>query len=542
MSRASTEARIRGSAIGVNSSTPLRGAGAAARPVESHASRLPRNALAARSTPQGGDIWLFVIVIVIAMATASMMLAPVDADGRLARQGILAQLVLVVFGLGVVRMLAGAIHPLSAIALLTYSQLTLFIARPMYQFAYASSINAFTGISYGHHFVTAQVIAGVGFIAICTGIGVALHRSKDTLPIFEKLPFDPTLYPRVRGALIAVVVVGFALYTVYIFQTGWSAYWGGVLTGRSAARGEAIGTSSGYFSSGLQFGIGALVLLYLHARLSGSRGMQAGSLALLGVLIFPQVAGGSRSLFIPVAIAVLLATITTNQNLLKLSRAIIWIPAAFILGLIAPRIWRDTLAVGGDLWSAILSAMSPENFIGGFVGGLDTAMIDSFEVQVDAQSQGILSLQFGNTYLGALGAAIPRDLWPSKPDSVDQILNAVLFPVTDAKGIGFSFGFYSEPYFNLGIAGVVLVSLVFGLGLGILTRAAGRSTNILPTFVLIMVIAFIFPLMRGSLSFDLQRLLITLLPALVAVFLATRPPAKNWATTARSRRGSLTRR
>ncbi|MCC4249432.1 O-antigen polysaccharide polymerase Wzy [Microbacterium testaceum] len=408
----------------------------------------------------------------------------------------------------------------------------------MYQLLEAESMNAFTGSAYGDAFLTASMICGLGFVSICVGYAIGKGRAPSTMPLERISPFDELTWPSVRRALIIVVAVGFLLYSMYILQNGVGSFFTGINAGRSELSRRSVVAASGYLTSGLQFSTGALLMLILGFRLRANYTAGWLCLTVLIVAMYPEIAGGNRSVFIPILVALVLALYTTNPRVLSPLRVALGGPALFFLGIVAPRLWRDQLAQGGSLEASLIAAFNPSVAIEGFVGGLDTAMVDSFEVQLAAQQSGALEMQYGMTYVGAAGAAIPRDLWAGKPDSVDQVLNAALFPALDAQGIGFSFGFYSEPYFNFGVVGVLIVASMFGLFLGAITKASWVRRSPFTAFVFIMATAFIFPIMRGSLSFDIQRLLIAALPAMLVMFFALRVASRTKYSGGQPRKGS----
>jgi hypothetical protein len=465
----------------------------------------------------GGDAWLFCVLVIILVMIILTAQTPEVLSSVYARSGILVACGFLASGLIIARLIGPPIHALSPIAVVAYCQALLFVARPLYQYYYANSLNVFTFAAYGPEYLQSSFVSGFGFCAMCVGFACALRGSPSTLPIFHVQKMANNEWVPLKRALIFVTVCGYALYSVYVVQTGIGNYVTGVTSGRSAMSRSATVAASGYFTSGLQFSIGALILLMLGFRLRGDRRASYICMAVLCISLYPDIAGGNRSVFIPVALAVVLVMLTTNPKVLSPHRVVVWVPSLFIFGIVAPRIWRDQLAEGGSLTTSIASALDPSNALEGFVGGLDTAMVDAFEVQIHAQSSGVLDYQMGWTYLGAIGSVIPRDVWKAKPESVDQVLNAVLFPALDAQGIGFSFGFYSEPYFNFGYFGIVVLPGLFGALLGLLTRRAWSSSTLVSTYILIMTTAYIFPIMRGSISFDAQRLMIAALPALIAV-------------------------
>lgn len=441
--------------------------------------------------------------------------------------GVLIATLTVALGLGFVTYSRGAIHPLSLIALVSYCQIALYIARPSYAIFFQESENLFNGDRYGAAYLQGQLIAAAGFIAICAG-WVCVRPPNQIITHRDIGPYDARSWSSARLAVITVVILGFGLYSVYVLQIGPNRYFQGLLSGRSEMSRSFIEGTSAYLYSGLQFAFGALVLMHLQAGLTRERRTTVISAVLLVLAVVPNLSSGSRSIFIPIAVALLYIAFLVHPSILRMSRVVVWAPISYVLLLIAPRLWREQLATGGSLGESVTDAFTPEALFGDFFGGLDTAMLDAFAVQIAAQASGTIPLHWGGTYLTLFSSFIPRQIWADKPASVDQILNAELFPYTYAQGTGFSFGFYSEPYLNFGWVGVLVVGIFFGAVLGRISRWVRSSGTVFPAFIVIMVSSYIFPLMRGSLSFDLQRLLIPLIPLLIfLVFFRLLSPPNN---------------
>tara|TARA_Y100000114_G_scaffold37186_2_gene32784 strand:- start:6983 stop:8026 length:1044 start_codon:yes stop_codon:yes gene_type:complete len=319
--------------------------------------------------------------------------------------------------------------------------------------------------------------------------------------------------------LWGIVLLGVTLYFAYILQVGWGFYWSEVFLGRSLTQKYALTESSGYLYLGLLFANGALALIFMQAISQRSPTLAFASAGLIMLFLVPQFAAGNRSNFIPIVVALLVMLIRVFPRLITPFRAAVFIPVFIFLGFIAPRIWRNDLSQGLSFMDSILSALDPVNLFDNFVGGLDMAMIDAFSLQVGAQASGQIPLHYGSTYVAALSAPIPRSLWPEKPVSVDNILNEAIFPSTHQLHIGFSFGIYSEPYLNFGIIGVILVMAVFGAVLGRVSIALLTTTSTTVVFLVAMLTGFMFALVRGSISYDLQRFLILVLPVLTALWI-----------------------
>lgn len=465
----------------------------------------------------------------ISVALLVMAVLSLASSGGYATQGLAVGLVFTGLGITMSRTLTGSFNPLSIYSVFAYCHVALFLARPWYMVTFKDGINVFTGAPYGLDFVQAELVAGLGFLSISVAYGVAAGKISGyrLRPPLQPMPQEQ--WRRISPILIAVVAVGFSLYLAYIFQTGWTSYWSGTLSGRSDEQRSALSSASGYLYSGLQFATGASLLLFLEAIVSRKKRLAVGWLLFVAITVFPQIASGSRATFIPVVVTVLAILARTNPKILQFRRVLVWLPVGFVLGFIAPRLWRDQLAQGTSLIDSLAQALTPEALFDGFLGGLDLAMVDALAVQTSAHFSGNLDYLYGASYIAALAAPIPRSFWSGKPESIDEWLNQALFPVTDSRGIGFAFSTYSEPLANFGIGGVIVMMCVFGLLMGWLARRTENSPRLMNTYFYAIFAGYMFPLVRGSFTFNIQRVLIPILPVVASIFLSRRrqPPTKR---------------
>lgn len=406
--------------------------------------------------------------------------------------------------------------------LFTISHVTLFVARPTYS-ALTNKPNAFNATqSWNVNVAVAEVVAA-GYLAFC--LGYILYRRPTPTRPSELIPIDPAIWPVVRWQLIAVTTISFGLFASYVARIGPQRFLEVTLLGRSTGLSSTIEGQTAYAYLGSQFGIGAAILLYIQGRANGNKRQAWISLTLLALCVFPQVAAGSRSGFIPVIVALLATGQRIRPKRYRSTRlAVLGVPL-FLLTVVAPRLYRVRQESNLTLIESLWESAKPANFLSGFLGGLDTAMIDALSIQVAAQLQRELPLAIGQTYANAATAFIPRSIWPQKPITVDQYLNAELLPTLVGQGAGFSFSIYSEPYLNFGLIGVAMVLLALGIAAAKLDSLA-NSTNLFAFWLYAMCAAFTFPIFRGSVSFDIQRLMIAALPIGLLIVMArhsTRP-------------------
>ncbi|WP_435302724.1 O-antigen polymerase [Microbacterium testaceum] len=401
-------------------------------------------------------------------------------------------------------------HPLSLYAVFTYSHIALFVIRPAYNGIFQNAIDPFGAGQHNSTLILAAVIAALGFITVSLLYGMLKHPGR---PNFTISPLSSGAWRTAAPGVVIVILAGVALYSVYVRQLGGIDRLLAVSSGRSVELTQALASSSGYFTSGLLFTFGASVLIYCHGLKSGRKRLAILGVALLAVGTGPQLLAGSRSVFLPLAVTLLVCFVWIFPGRIKPVYVAVAALPAFLLFFIIPRLLRQmpTDAPG----SGFFSQLAPDQVLDGFFGGLDTAMIDAFAHQVAEQGSGQLPLANGSTYVGALGAAIPRAWWTDKPQTVDTLLNQALFPDTASRSIGFSFGVYSEPYLNFGFFGVVLFCAFLGVAFAIVDNLMMNNLSVFGLSLCALVVGSLFPIVRGSLTFDSQRLLIPAIPIIL---------------------------
>lgn len=448
-------------------------------------------------------------------------------------------LLLAILGVGlnssIVVLRDGYWRPISLYSLFLYSHVVIFVLHPAYQLFLGSGRNIFDESPFSEIDIYVQILALLGLSAFTVGY-VVLGPGR-ILPVPNTWILRETDATVIRKAVPFTIAGGLILYTVNILQIGPFAYFALLFQGRSAELSDALRAGSGYFQSGLLFLIGIGLLLFAIALRSGSRQRTIFSSGFLALLVLPQVASGSRSIFVPVILAMLLIVLYVRPALLRPTMIALMLPILFVVTIVAPRVYRVALSEGIPLSETLVSVLSAKSLLEDSLGGYDTAMYDAFRIQVEAQGSGALPLTLGSTYVNAMTAVIPRGLWSSKPPSVDQVLNAALFPRTWSQGVGFSFGVYSEPFLNFGPGGIVVVLALLGIAFGCLESVLRTSKTVGGLAIYALVAGGTFALVRGSISFDSQRIVITALP-LIVLLLAARPQRRS----GRFRAGTLSNR
>jgi O-antigen polysaccharide polymerase Wzy len=359
--------------------------------------------------------------------------------------------------------------------------------------------NLVLGVDVTASLVPAAVIAGAGVCAMAMGMRLALRK---TAGISRPLVFclDP-----VGGAATELVLVLLYLATtaVLIQQVGFQT----LLHWRSDPSRQALSETSNY----LIF-TGYLLIVPALARLLRARTLISGTaLPAWGLLLLSQttaILSGSRIEVIPCILSVYIVLSLRREHFSRTRAAVaLLVVLAVAIGFVA---WRQS----SDVTQASLGHNSISYIASDVFEGQDTAMLGNFAVLVKADGGARASFP-GEAYLAILARPIPHELWDSKPLTLDQQLNTSLLPVQEQQGFGFSFTCFGEALYNGGVLSVVFVSLLLGLFWGGLhRRLLARST---PRQVLVAaaLVPLLIVILRGSLSADYPRLVLSALPAML---------------------------
>lgn len=473
----------------------------------------------------GGDVrpalpFLLIVLLLVAVFFAYALLDAV-ADRDFASASSLIALAAVAFGISQFPIMAGRWPGwLSGYSVITLSYVLIFAARPWYTATFEQSSNIFTGGPYRDSALTASLVAAAGYVAVSISYAFVFRSRNRLAPSTIPKVIDSRRWKTISPLLVVVGLAGCALYLAYIAQLGPANYIRITFSGRSEEYWTAVRETSGYLQNGLRFALGVGLFALFQAILRKSFVQIILFTLFVAVLSIPQVFAGSRSAFLPVVFCILLFLSIAAPKVVSGRKLAVIAPTIFILGFVAPRIWRDGLSRNSDIATAIQLALDPQETFSSFLGGLDTAMLDALALQVESQSNGAVPLQYGGTYVAAIVAPVPREIWASKPEVVDQYLNSVIFPVSDAQGTGYAFSMFSEPLVNFGVIGVILFGALFGATIGILHRKAEDIRTLPWMFVYALSGAYAFVIMRGSLSFDIQRLLMLLVPVLLVLWIS----------------------
>ena len=394
----------------------------------------------------------------------------------------------------------------------------LFLLRPLHDHFFPEAL--LRG-QFGHDprpgLVQAELAAAIGLHACTAGYLVARRNSAVLLGRYDfslaarnasLFKADPPATILRRARIVALCAT--TLFGGYIATNGGLSLLRQYLVGRTGALEIALHGNVAYFTLAPIACIGPAILLMTYKTQNTKRLI----LALVSVALFPFMGTGARSVILPIAISLGLAWWSWGSRRASRVGAMIVSIVLIMITITMPRVWRQDSAQQQREERKLSQQGTLSGLTEEFIGGADTAMIDSLAILVQAVP-GDIPFEYGKTYFGALARPVPRAIWASKPISADEQVNAVLFPATSRQRVGFSFSILGEPYLNGGLIGVGIVLGIFGWAYGRLASWAlsdlGRH---LCLAVLSATIPFTFVFARGGIGVDYQRMLFVVLPLL----------------------------
>jgi oligosaccharide repeat unit polymerase len=126
----------------------------------------------------------------------------------------------------------------------------------------------------------------------------------------------------------------------------------------------------------------------------------------------------------------------------------------------------------------------------------DGNMLDGFALLLQVYPDR-LDYRYGREHLEILLRPIPRSWWPGKP--VGGYMNKLgLFDITSEFGLGISQSLFGSFYEEAGVLGVVILSMLYGLGIGRFVYFTTRIHAFAGLLMRAMLCAFLVPLLRGG--------------------------------------------
>ena len=354
------------------------------------------------------------------------------------------------------------------------------------------------GVNVTASLVAAALLGGVGVCAMAFGMRVSLHQPA-SIARLQEFRLYPAGGPMTELFLVLIYLIATALL---IQQVGF----GTLLSWRSDPSRQVLSDTSNYLIyTGYFLIVPALARLMRASSLISTTALIGWLMLLLSQLI--AILSGSRIAVIPCLLSVFIVLSLRHKHS---SRATLAVLLVAVLGVaIGFRVWRQS----SDVVQASLGQNSISYIAVDVFAGQDTAMLGNFAVVVQAGSYARADFP-GEAYLISLVRPIPRELWASKPQTLDQQLNALLLPVQYQQGYGFSFTCFAEALYNGGLLGVILVSFLLGLCWGWVYWRLLAPSSPRHLLLAVAVIPLLIVILRGSVSADYPQLVLTALPVL----------------------------
>ena len=294
---------------------------------------------------------------------------------------------------------------------------------------------------------------------ICTYAGFALYKGRASLA--RRAPSLPRV-SSIRSVMLGLIAVSTIVLLIFVRSRG------GIiehLTSLGHGRFRELGNAGAIM---VITDLGSIAL-YVWLAVRPGEIKSPFFLACAAVVIVAQfVSNASRSSTLEVPLVLgLIWSIRTQKVPWKI--ALMLVPVLFValgfLGAIRSSSWSGSTAA-----EAAVNTGWTESFK---KADAEIADRQSLNAQVPIVERGFQVTDgplLGRSYIGAVLGVIPRSVWPDKPRGPDS-LYAQLFLHESKEGAAIPVSHEAEIYWNFGVAGVVLLSLLYGA----MIRAAYNS-------------------------------------------------------------------
>lgn len=416
-----------------------------------------------------------------------------------------------------VMVVRGHIDPFEPVCLFASGYALLFVVRPTFDLLSPNGTPMVSGLSPIPDFQLALLISLVGLLSFYLGYYV---RFGPWLGRAIPLPQARLTPGVIKWGLLLTSAAGLAAYSLFLMSAGGLAALRTVLAGRSVAQGTIEYTSSGYLYTGPLWITGpAILLLATTSRWLSGRGIIG--LGLLAISELVNAAQGNRSWLLVVAAMVAVLWYLRRHSRPSSITIVAGVVVVFLVGVVPLGQYRNVQGRSGTFVGAVGTAVTnPDNTVVEFFQGGDTGMFDDFAIELQFVPA-IVPHALGQTYLGDLSDPVPRSLWAAKPPAGDNQLMAHVWPRLAAERVGLSFSMFGEPYWNFGIAGVLLLCMVMGVawrGLYEWFKRAPDSPPVIAVFAISW--PFLFLYLWGGVGVSYSRQVIALAPAVLIMVVA----------------------
>jgi oligosaccharide repeat unit polymerase len=394
----------------------------------------------------------------------------------------------------------------------------------LYSLASAGYVEVY-GVDFQNATVSGEILL-IYYVSVLVGlVGFSLGYFKDLSlwrwrALQRPLVVDEKRFRFFLFLLTVILTLVFLPEVIGAFDPGQtSSYATSALSSRLAAREDVAAGVLRYlqFEIPIVFIVASLVLFSRKNVLT-----RFASTALLLLYVTVGTLSGSRGTLITI---VLLALIYRHYRVKRLSIGIVLIPA-IILYIFAntlpfvrytddPRLMLEETQ---RRLSSDLTFLSPI-YSGEFAGPPMNLM-----TLIGGIEGGKASFTFGFSILTELLVWVPRPIFPNRPLPLSESFMSLFYPEVYARGGGFGFFIVMEGYWALGVLGVFILMLFFGICLSIAQRLVQinlRSNAIVIIYAAIyynLVIASTRTGFIGTIKGSLMILLPLLIPLLLARF------------------------
>jgi oligosaccharide repeat unit polymerase len=182
---------------------------------------------------------------------------------------------------------------------------------------------------------------------------------------------------------------------------------------------------------------------------------------------FIPVLGNTRSVVVVIGLTILITLKYFNR--LKPGIVIIWLGASLTLISVLTELRTENQGLN----------VNRDNMVDAIIGsgnGLDSYRSALIMELVPENAP----YQYGKSYLGIFSLAIPRSVWPTKPNTaVGPWVKEEVFGISNVRNNGWPPGIIAEGYINFGYVGVLVMPFFYGAFLRIFYNSArpllGRS-------------------------------------------------------------------
>jgi hypothetical protein len=370
-------------------------------------------------------------------------------------------------------------------------------------------------------FTGALYVALIGVLALYFGYfsGVSRVLVRGIRPLPSQWHHDTAI-----AYSIVLIVLGLALYAIYVQQSGGLSVQLQQLQGRSTGDQELADSSSAYFYFGLFLFIPAFVLLFVAGMEQRVAVPLIGAGILVCILLIFTVPRGDRLwMMLVMGPAIVLPYVRVRRRP-SLALCLLALVFAFFIGITFLRNVRvqetRTQPVQDELLTVVTDPVSTWKQ---FTLGPDTEMFAVLAAMVQVVPSE-LPYHHGVTLTSMFSHWIPRGLWANKPIHADAVLFRYLFPdvwaVTKAGTAPSIFGGF---YVDSGYIGLIIGGLCAGVLFRCLYDYFRAHDGVIGVQVFFATaLPNVIVLLRGNPTDTFARAWYVLLPLLVGIWLANR--------------------